>query len=266
MNNSIKDIEKRILENSTSQDRTVRGIWGVDCLFYPANNGRIFDYKFLVSQTLGQGCAYSTMFDYSREFLKQYVGHDFAECDVDDIAVKVSFLDSLYGILFPPQKKKRLTSAASSFEKMKWRTQIIFKEANRLLGTICGKKIVNVGVVGDILCTFKEKGAEIIGTDYDTSIVDTNVFGDIPVLDGKNTIKEISESDLAIVTGMTITSNSIDEIIKCCTDNNVKMIVFAETGANLASYYIKHGVHVYLSEYFPFYIFNGRSVIDVCYG
>jgi hypothetical protein len=264
--NSIEVIENEILEHSTAQDRQVKGIWGVDCLFYPINNGRIFDYKFLISQTRGQGCAYSTKFDYSREFLRQYIGHDFLECAINDIALKVSFLDSLYGIFSPPKNSRRIISEASSIEKMKWRTQIILDEATRLLGDVKNKKVVNVGVVGDILHTFAENGAEIKGTDYDTSIAGTTMFGHIPVFDGKCTIKEISDSDLAIITGMAITSNTIDEIIECCINNNVKTIVFAETGANLAGYYLKHGIDVYLSEYFPFYIFNGNSVIDVCYG
>jgi len=263
--NSIEAIEKRILEHSTTQDRQVKGIWGVDCLFNPINNGRIFDYKFIVSQTMGQGCAYSTTFNYPREFLRQYVGCDFMECEINDIALKVSFLDSLYGTLFPSTNKKRTISEATSFEKMKWRTQIILGEATRLLGDVKNKKIVNVGVVGDILHAFAENGAEIIGTDYDTSIVGTTIYGCIPIFNGKSTIKEISESDLAIITGMTITSNTIDEIIECCLNNDVKTIIFAETGANLASYYLNQGIDVYLSEYFPFYIFNGRSVIDVCY-
>ena len=263
--NSIQDIENGIREHSASEDRRVKGIWGVDCLFNPSNNGRIFDYKFLVTQTLGQGCAYSTNFDYSRAFLRQYIGHDFLECDMADVALKVSFLDSMYGVLFPPENKRHLITDAVSGEKMKWRTQIILEEAARLLGDVKNKRIVNVGVVGDILLAFADQGADIAGTDYDEAIIGTRTFGDIPIFDGKDTIKEISGSDLAVITGMTITTNTIDEIIECCAAHHVKTIVFGETGANLAGYYVKHGIDVYLSEYFPFYIFNGTSVIDVCY-
>ena len=139
------------------------------------------------------------------------------------------------------------------------------KEATRLLGDIQGRKIVNVGVVGDILLRFNELGANIIGADFDESIVGMATFDGIPIINGKNTLDEICNADLAIVTGMTITTGTIDDIINCCKENNVKLMIFAETGANLASYYLEHGVDVYLSEYFPFYIFNGTSIIDVCY-
>lgn len=263
---SIRKIEDQILEHTSKQDREVNGLWGVDCLYHPINNGRIFDYKFLISQTLGQGCAYSTNYNYSRELLKQYVGHDFLEFNIDDIALKVCFLDSLYGVLFPAKNKKRLTVKAESMEKLKWRTKIIIDESKRLLGNLRNKKVVNVGVVGDILCSFQNEGAIITGTDFDPSIIGMNSFGNIPVLDGRSTLDVVSDSDLAIITGMTITSSTIDDILKCCTRNNVKTIVFAETGANLADYYIKQGVNVYLSEHFPFYIFNGISTIDICYG
>lgn len=263
--NSIEAIEEQILVHTTKKDREIRGLWGIDCLYNPINNGRVFDYKFLVSQSLGQGCAYSTNYNYPRSVLKQYVGHDFSEFSIDDIALKVCFLDSLYGVLFPAKNKKRLVSETNSIGKMKWRTQIIINEAKRLLGNIQNKRVVNVGVVGDILYAFQKEGAKITGTDFDASIVGTTLFENIPILDGSNTIDKVSDSDLAIITGMTITSCTIDDILKCCIKNNVKTIVFAETGASLASYYLRQGVNVYLSELFPFYIFNGTSIIDVCY-
>jgi hypothetical protein len=263
--NSILEIEQKIIEYSEKKDRIVRGLWGVDCLYNPTNNGRVFDYKFLVSQTAGQGCAYSIKYDYPHDFLRKYVGQDFLEKDINDVALKVCVFDSIYGTIFPPKHKKRMVLNSCSFEKMKWRTKIIFDEAIRLLGSVRNKKIVNVGVVGDILLTFKEKGAIISGTDFDNSIVGASVFGDIQIASGDETIKKISDADLAIVTGMTITTNTIDDIIKCCCNRNVKIIIFAETGANLASYYLNQGVNVYLSEYFPFYIFNSTSIIDVCY-
>lgn len=262
---SIDNIEKKILETSSKDDRIIRGIWGIDCLFNPINNGRIFSYKFLISQTVGQGCAYSTNYEYPIDFLRQYIGCDFRDCNITDAALKVSVMDSLYGILYPAKNKKQLVINADSFTKMKWRTQIIYDEAQRLLGDKKDKLIVNVGVVGDILHKFEDEGFSVIGTDFDPSIIGGDSFGKIPIIDGNETIDVIAKADLAVITGMTIATNTIDDILECCEKNNVKSIVFAETGANLASYYIDHGVDVYLSELFPFYIFNGTSEIEICY-
>ena len=261
--NSLKDIEDNIMELTSNRDRCINGLWSVDCLYNPSNNGRVFDYKFLVAQTIGQGCSYSVNYDYSRDKLKSYIGHDFSELKINDLAFKVSLFDSIYGELFPVKNKEQIHMNANSSEKLKWRTKIIKEEAIRLLGRISEKTIVNVGVVGDILLEFKKLGAYVTGTDFDKSIIGNTSFG-VPVKDGENTLEILKTADLAVITGMTISTGTIDSIINTCLANNVRIIVFAETGANLADYYIKHGVDVYLSEYFPFYIFNGCSYIDIC--
>lgn len=261
---SLEIIEKKILEYIPTSSRMVNGIWSVDCLFNPSGNGRIFDYKFLIAQTIGQGVAYSLNREYSNAYLKSLIGTDFLQQSIEDIALKTCLLDSVYGAVFPAKKKNRHILQGSSIEKMQCRTRIIIDEAKRLLGSLKGKRVVNVGVVGDILRSFFEEGALVTGTDFDQDIVGTKYFNEVPILDGILTPSLIAESDLAIITGMTITSGTIDEILQIANHNKVKIIVFAETGANLASYYLDNGVHSYLSEYFPFYIFNGESIIDVC--
>ena len=260
---SLEEIERQISCKTEAKDRVIKGIWGVDCLFNPVGNGRIFDYKILISQTLGQGCAYSSHNQYSRDVLKSYIGRDFLKCDISDTALKISLMDSIYGILYPPQNVVRYVCDATSEEKMHWRTSLIVDEAKRLLGEIKNKRVVNVGVVGDILLSFSEQGATVIGTDFDEALIGGQVFNGIEIYSGDRTLDEIASADLAVVTGMTISTETIDEILSCAVSNNTKIILFAETGASLSSYYIQRGVDVYLSEYFPFYIFNGSSVIDI---
>lgn len=261
---SLIDIEKQIIEHAPVSYRIVRGLWSVDCLYNPSNNGRVFDYKFLVSQTIGQGAAYSLNHDYSCEYLKGLIGYDFTTQAIDDIALKTCLLDSVYGEIFPAKNKVQCSFTGSSIDKLHWRTNIIINEAKRLIGSLKGKKVVNVGVVGDILYGFYKEGTMIVGTDYDPDLIGSKFMDTVPILDGKNTLSAIKDSDLAIITGMTITTGTIDDIISIANSHNTKIIVFAETGANLASYYINKGVHSYLSEHFPFYIYNGHSVIDVC--
>ena len=265
MMGSIDHIESNILEMSSAEDRVVKGIWNVDCLYNPANNGRVFDLNFLVSQTIGQGCAYNPNSKCEKSELIGLIGHDFINHLVTDFALKVSLLDSLYGTYFPPKSKRTETNHHDSYTKLKWRTQLIYDESLRLVGKKKNINVINIGVVGDILSKFHNNGFNIIGSDFDKTIIGSNSFKDIKIINGSDTLSILKEMDLAIITGMTITTNTIDEILYCCRNNNVKTIVFAETGANLASYYLSNGVDVYLSEYFPFYIYNGTTVIDVCY-
>ena len=162
--------------------------------------------------------------------------------------------------------KEIKTITADSLTKMAWRTQIIYDEAQRLLSGAKDRLIINIGVVGDILKKFSENGFNIIGADFDASITGQEMFDGVIVEDGKKTLSLLERADLAVITGMAITTETIDEILECSLKNGVKTIVFAETGANLAGYYVNNGVDVYLSEHFPFYIFNGFSQIDVCRG
>ena len=261
--NSIDAIQERVLEISQPQQRIVRGLWSTDCFYNPDHNGRIFDYKVIVTQTVGQGCAYSLRYDYDRKDLLQYVGKDCLEQPVSDVALRVSMLDSLYGYFFPVANQTVERAVGSSYEKLSWRTNLILREATRLLGNLKNKRILNVGVVGDILKCFHDQRSNIVGTDYDETIIGTKMFHDVEIYHGDRTLPLLEDADLAIVTGMTITTQTIDSILEVCRTHNTKVILFAETGANLGSYYLQEGADVFLGETYPFYIFNGQSEILV---
>jgi hypothetical protein len=261
---SIIEIKKQVMDNTIPEDRRVKGIWCVDCLYNPKDNGRIFKYKFIISQTVvGQGCAYSLKANYSIPKLELLIGNDFINANIKDEALLVSLLDSCYQNISDLKPIFSETMNADSETKMRWRTRIIKSEAEKLIGSLKDKKVVNVGVVGDILKSFKDEGANVIGTDFDDLIVGKTMFGTVEIRSGSETLNTIKNSDLCIVTGMTIVTKSIDAIITCCLQSDVKIIIFAETGANLGPYYVTKGVDSYVGETFPFYIFNGISIINV---
>ncbi|MCL2708018.1 MAG: hypothetical protein FWF03_02760 [Defluviitaleaceae bacterium] len=260
---SLNIIREKIIKGTTERDRRVEGVWGVDCLYSPEGNGRTFKFKFLLAQTAGLGCAYSARADYPPEELDKYIGTDFLAAKIDDTALEVAFMDSAYPAVEGAKPAYFETRDDVSVKKMRWRSELIYREAEHLLGKVEGADVVNVGVVGDILTLFSERGANIVGTDYDAAITGRKLFGKVDIIDGSRTLEQIARSNLCIVTGMTITNRTIDGIIDCCAKNSVKIIVFAETGANLGAYYAANGVDSYLGETFPFYIFNGPSRIDV---
>ncbi len=261
--NSIETLIKLIGDNSNSEERTVKGIWDVKCLYNPKGNGRIFDYRFLVSQTLGQGCAYSIKESYDVEYLKSIIGKDFLHCDITDSSLLLSLIDSIYDKLFPKIPYFTQTKDGASEDKMKWRTQIILDRTKALLGNDTNKKVLNIGVVGDFIREFERAGYDISGSDFDDDIVNTTMFDNAYIHHGNFTIDALKDKDLAIITGMTITTNTIDEITEYCNKNSIATIVFAETGSNLGGFYTSRGIDCYVGEEFPFYIFNGKSTINV---
>ena len=64
----------------------------MDCLFNPSVNERIFDYKFLVVKSKGQGSAYSLNKFYDVNELKTYMGKNIKDLNIKDLALKIAVM------------------------------------------------------------------------------------------------------------------------------------------------------------------------------
>lgn len=261
---SLGDLKEILLHNSSCDERKIIGLWTTDCLYNPSNNGRIFQYKYLIVQTkFGQGCAYSINTTYNVNELSKLIGEDCLSEVITDGALQVACLDALSNKLNFNYCSETIELQGKSEYKLCMRSSLIVAEAKRMIGDLKGKRILNVGVVGDIIKSFIEEECEIAGTDFDDNIIGSKLFDKVSIYSGKYTTSLIKDADIAIVTGMTITTNSLDEIIRACKMFGVKLIIFAETGANMGQYYVKHGADVYIGEKYPFYIFDGKSTIEI---
>lgn len=262
--NMFKGLKEAIYKESTSFERVIVGIWAIDCLYNPQHNERVFKYKIIIVQSnIGQGCAYSTCKEYSVDYLESLIGRDCLDIEFEDMALNVACMDSMSGnISYGYEVETKILEGISN-DKLHMRSTVIVQEAERLIGCLTGKKILNVGVVGDIILKFCEKGCDVIGSDFDEQIIGKKIFDGVPIKSGDYTLELISGVDLAVVTGMTITTKTLDSIIEVCKNNDVKLIVFAETGSNMGQYYVHMGVDCYIGEEYPFYIFNGRSIITI---
>lgn len=257
-------LKKRLLKQSSSFDRTIVGVWATDCLYNPMQNGRIFKYKFIIIQTnMGQGCAYSDQNEYDVNYLESLIGKDCLNLEINDSALNVACMDSLAECISYNYSVQHLILEGKSNDKLHMRTALIIEEAKRLIGSLQGKKILNVGVVGDIVKGFFEMGCDVVGSDFDDTIIGKKLFGEVSVISGNYTLELLTKVDLAVVTGMTITTKTLNCIIKTCKEYNIKLIVFAETGANMGQYYVHQGVDCYIGEKYPFYIFDGKSEITI---
>lgn len=263
---SLEKIKKLVLNQYTTSEREIVGIWATDCLYNPAQNGRVFKYKFIVVQTsIGQGCAYSSDDRYDVNYLAELVGKDCLDLDneIKDLPLKVACIDSLCEKISFGYETEEVKLDGSSAYKLCARTELIINEAKRLVGDLRGRKVLNVGVVGDILFQFYNHGCQVIGSDFDSTIVGQRFFDEVPIISGTRTLETLKSVDIAVVTGMTIANATLNEIIEVCIKYGVKLIVFAETGSNMGQFYVHEGVDCYLGEVFPFYIFNGSSTIRI---
>jgi len=256
----IREKTQAILKRDEAR---IRGIWSVDCIFNPNAQERIFDFKFLVIKSLGQGCAYSMVKSYETEYLKRFIGMDIKDMMFDDIAVEVAACDSVFDAYQQKPFHASYELRGPSTEKTAKRAEIVMNECRHLLKEVRDPKVVNVGVVANIARMLKESGYDVCGTDFDKDIANTMICEDVYVYPGEKTDEMVAESDLAVITGMTLTTSSIDGILKTAAENCTKVVVFAETGANLGDFFLEAGADSFISEPFPFYIFDGISNIMV---
>jgi hypothetical protein len=268
---SLNNIQKKVLDNTDVHQRTLISLFPIGHLQMPIPEQK-YDLRLYLAQTpIGHGCSYSETKTFDYNLLHNLLGQDtkrVLEDEKVECAIKISILDSMYGSLFPILKKNIISKSfdGSLSQKNDWRTGIVLHEVKRLIGKSNAShtlKVLNIGVVASFLKTLINAGYNVIGSDFNKTIIEGELTG-IRIEDGEKSPYLIKDADLVIATGMTIATKTLDKIIQECRKHNVKLIVFAETGHSFASYYLNEGVDVFLSEHFPFYSFMGHSKIDIC--
>ncbi len=245
------------------EDFTIRGLWKVDLAFKPNPDERTFRYNFLVAQTMGQGSCYC---DKQLEINEGLLGRDARDIISEMSCYEIALLDSIYASI-PRTPQEVYELRGNSVEKAVKRGAIIVDEVERLLSRITDSpekvSVVNVGVVGNLVKALKDKGYNVRATDLDDKIIGTSVHG-VTVEDGTKTFQTVRDADLAVITGMTLTTDALNDIVHICQENDTRLVMFAETGANFGEEYCRTiGVDVVVSEPFPFYIFQGVTRIEI---
>lgn len=257
----LRERALELLSGATDEDFLVRGIWKVELAFKPNPAERTFKYTFWLAMTRGQGCCYCTGDD---ERGRELVGSDVRELSKEKTCISIAALDSLYASM-PRRPAASYQLVGNPVGKTDARTEIILHEAERLVTGICSRKprVVNVGLVGNVVRDLVAHGYDVRASDMERDTVGTRVHG-VLVEDGTRTFDLVRDSDLAIVTGMTIATDSLELIVEEARKAGTKLLVFAETGANFGEEYCRTvGVDAVVAEPFPFYIFQGTSTIEV---
>ncbi len=259
----LNDIALQKSKNMIEDNFLIRGIWNIDLLFKPNIYERTFSYDLLIVQTLNQGACYCCggrpLIDHG------IIGKDARYASVNNRNIKIALLDSIYS-LFASNPVKEFVLDGFSKEKSDQRAEIVVSEVLYQLKKVRKNKpsVVNIGVVGNLLKKLKEANIEVYATDLDDSIIEKDINGVVIKNGLENNMELLKKCDLAIVTGMTLASGTLGDIIKVARESNTKIVMFAETGAWFAQEYCNSfGIDAVISEPFPFYIFGGRSNIRV---
>ncbi|MCL5730944.1 MAG: DUF364 domain-containing protein [Candidatus Thermoplasmatota archaeon] len=256
-------------------DCHISGLWKINLMYQPKIGERIFEYEVIVCQTtLGQGASYS--FEaVDVKLFSQLLGKSVSEIDFnsyDNFPLKVAILDSIFSCFYPGTPALETGLSGRSSAKATSRAEIVCSEVlkilidriqgNRLKGKI--PTVLNIGYVSRFRTVLKNLiNHRFLSTDLHPDLIGKMV-DDVYVEDGNDKNEEyLKVADVAIVTGMTITTKTLTEIINSARRYDTSLVVFAETAYNLASHYINLGVDSVVCEEFPYYIFDGTSIIRV---
>ena len=240
----------------------IRGLWRTDLLFRPNPAERTFNYTYLLVQTVGEGACYcSTVPALTEGF--GLLGKDCRKARPPYRCFQVALADAMFSA-FEKTPDETNTMTGSSAEKALWRSRIVVDEVLRQLELV-GKSdglVVNVGVIGNIIKMLTAEGIEVVGTDGDPLLVGAEIGG-VSIFDQDRTVEYVEQADVAVMTGMIISTDTMEDILEAAARGGTRLIMFCETGANLCEEYVKMGIDCAIAEYFPFYIFGGTTRIDV---
>jgi len=246
----------------------IRGIWNVDYAIRLTGSPTILHLSYVVVQTLEQGCSYFEPSIEDPGLNERLLGSEVMTLATGFRSLDIAALDAIYAHLAgKPNKIYRLEG--SNIQKASKRAKIVCDEVFSALEKLTPKNgdkfvIVNVGVVGDFLDILtRDTDIKVEASDFYRGVVGTKPYG-ITVNHGSKTPKLVAGADLAVITGMTLATDTLDEILNVAVENKTTLVMFAETGANFASEYCRLGIDVVISEPLPFYLTGrGRTTIKV---
>lgn len=243
----------------------LRGLWRIDHRYRPNQYERMLNYSIILAQTTVQGACYSNYNEIQLD-PDPLLGRDVRDLVVEPLAVQIAIVDSMYGV-FGDAPDEEHSFSGNSDEKAIRRAEIVVDETMRVLDSVGGKRVLNIGVMGNFVQQLVEQGIEVVGSDFDEDIVSAGP-GSAPAINnatmkhGRGTLDYIEDCDVVLSTGMVLATDTLDDIARRVKECGKKLILFAATGCFFAREYCNtFGVDVVLSEPQPQYIFQGTTVI-----
>ena len=247
----------------------LRGLWRTEYVLKLNELASVFHLNYVVAQTLEQGCSYYEPELEEVKLGEELLGRSVFECTSKQRSLRIAGLDAVFASTFlggVPDESYQLEGR--NIEKAGRRAEIICEEVLSILesrppkrGSV--RRVVNVGVVGNILSVLsQQKGVETRGVDFYPGIVGGRIHG-VTIEHasgsayGSRTLEIVRDSDVAVVTGMTLETNTLDQIVSSAIEGGTALVVFAETGAHFGREYCKMGIDAVISEPFPFYLSCG---------
>ncbi|WP_432056487.1 Rossmann-like domain-containing protein [Streptomyces sp. bgisy022] len=124
-----------------------------------------------------------------------------------------------------------------------------------LLDIAPGAKVALIGVVDPLVAAIHERGGVCLPCDLNRR---TTQWGD-PISDDMTDV--LAPADAVVATGMTLSNGTFDLVLEHCRDQDVPLVVYAQTGSAVARAFLSHGVTALNAEPFPFSQFSAEPTL-----
>lgn len=238
-------------------DFRLRSLWSVDYRSQPTDYERFMVYSFVLAQTVRQGCCYAD-FGTVRigEASDGLIGKDARLVRGSTREEDIAILDAAFGAL-PRTPAEVLTIDGPPEEKALARARTVVGETMRLLNRSPGRKVAQIGVMGNLIHHLQREDVDLTASDFDPHLIENGILG-VPVYSGDESARLVAESDVALVCGETLASHTLEELVETAAEHDTRLVVFAVTGCHFAQEYCgTFGIDTVMAEPQPQYLFQG---------
>lgn len=241
----------------------IRGLWRVDHRCRPNRRERLLNYTFVMAQTEHQGCCYADFGAMDIDACAdRLINQDARSADPGNTTVAIALLDAVYAA-FGDKPDLVHTIDGPIGTKAVRRAELVADEVLAQLDACAGRRVVNVGVIGNFVSELQRRQVDVVASDYDPVLLRDGING-VPVVTGDRSPELVERADVALVCGETITNGSLDEVLEAARGGGTRVIIYAVTGAHFAREYCQSfGVHAVISEPQPQYLFQGPTRLGV---
>jgi len=254
----------KIIENGLSELSKLKDVnYRVDniilgkSIYTMKNCDKVFTDMNICLLLLEQGYGF-TYFqnDLNFKLAKDYVNKDLRDILKGEIPLylKVSIADAIYSVLNNLQFKYRYKYLRGDLRaKAATRARELVKNIPK------NSKVILLGAVTEIIDECTRRNINLSVLDLEPSKIGL-MFGEKSVENSNEVFNEkIKDADFVLATGMIFVSDTADLLFENAKNNNYKLLLYMETGSNFGEELLKYGATKVLSEFFPYYDFNGET-------
>lgn len=241
----------------------LRSLWRVDHRTQPTPQERFMVYSFVMAQTVRQGCCYADFGSVNiGPWSDALIGRDTRNIKGSRIEEEIAILDAAYGVLPRSPQQVRVVDGQLDQKAMQ-RAQIIVDEALAQLKQKGGRKVAQVGVLGNLVHHLKRADVDLTASDFDPHLLEHGILG-VPVVNGDQSPRLVAEADVALVCGETLPSQTMGELVATARKHGTRLVVFAVTGCHFGEEYCRTlGMDAVICEPQPQYLFQGPSTLEI---